>query len=341
MEARHHGWFGILLVTASALAFSTAGFFTRLIELDVWTILFWRGLFGGAFIAAFIVAQHRRRSLDVVRAIGVPGLVVTVCSAVATVCFVNALRLTTVADVAVIYAVAPFTAAAIAWVCSGERERRATLVASLVALAGVCVMFQGAASFDHVAGDLLALAMTLLMSVVMVIIRSCRSVSMLPASGLSAFLSSMLVAPLASPDAVTALDLAHLLLFGVTQFGLGLLLLTLGTRLLSASRAALIGNLELPLGPIWVWLAFAEVPPQATVVGGVIVLAAVLADMLAGQPRPRVAASVRPDDTEPLPPAAPCAPAHRPGLFLAAGKQQQVAVWIPDDERACAPRLLP
>ena len=74
-------------------------------------------------------------------------------------------------------------------------------------------------------------------------------------------------------------------MFGSAQFGLGLMLLTLGSRLISATRASLIGNLDLPLGPFWVWLAFAEVPAGPTWIGGGIVMAAVLLDLLAAAHR--------------------------------------------------------
>ena len=54
-----------------------------------------------------------------------------------------------------------------------------------------------------------------------------------------------------------------------------------GTPLVSATRGALIGVLQTPLGTLWVWLAFAEPPAMLTLVGGAIVLAAVVADMVA------------------------------------------------------------
>jgi EamA domain-containing membrane protein RarD len=54
---------GIVLVTAAAVAWSTAPFFTRLLELDSWTILFWRGLFGGGLITAFLLATQGRAGL--------------------------------------------------------------------------------------------------------------------------------------------------------------------------------------------------------------------------------------------------------------------------------------
>src|SRR5256885_5388911 len=99
---------GVGLVAASAVAYSTAGFFTRLITLDVWTTLFWRGLAAGLFIAGCIVWRHRRNTLAAVRAIGGSGLLAAACSTGATICFINALRLTAVADVMGIGAAAPF-----------------------------------------------------------------------------------------------------------------------------------------------------------------------------------------------------------------------------------------
>src|SRR5258707_8813364 len=86
-----------------------------LIKLDVWTLLFWRGIFGGVFIACCILWQHRVRAFGAFQAIGGAGILAAGCSTVSTVCFINALRLTSVADVTIIYATAPFAAAAVAW----------------------------------------------------------------------------------------------------------------------------------------------------------------------------------------------------------------------------------
>jgi drug/metabolite transporter (DMT)-like permease len=274
---------GEMLILASVLAFSTAGYFTRLIQQDVWTVLFWRGIFGGLFIAGYIVWRHRGATFDAVRSIGPIGLLVATCSTVSTICFVNALRLTTVADVNIIYAIAPFVAAALAWLWTGARERRSTLLASLVALCGVAVMFDAARLEGHLFGDLLAVTMTVLLSAMMVVIRHNQHVSMLPAACLSAFLSAIAVLPLAHPATAFGPQFVWFVLFGTTQFGLGLLLLTLGTRLISAARSALIGALEVPLACVWVWLAFGEVPSTASFAGGAIVMFAVVAELMPGR----------------------------------------------------------
>jgi drug/metabolite transporter (DMT)-like permease len=132
-------------------------------------------------------------------------------------------------------------------------------------------------------GNLLAFAMTILISGMMVVMRHHRDVDMLPAASLSAFLCVLLVWPWASPLAVTVTDFGWLVLFGTTQFGLGQLLLTIGLRSVSATRSALIGALETPLAPAIVWVALGEVPAVMTALGGAIVLVAVFLDLFAAQ----------------------------------------------------------
>lgn len=272
-------WLGIALVAASATISSAAGFFTRAVTVDAFTMVFWRCLFGGLLIAGYILWHHRGATASAIRAVGVEGLIVAACSAIATICFINALTRTTVADVTVIFAAAPFAAAALAWLWHGERQSRVTLAASALALLGVVLTVDSALAAGAIIGDLLALVATVLMAALMVIVRRRRDVSMLPASCLSAFLAVMLVMPVARPFAVSGADLATLALFG-GQFGLCLLLLTLGTRLIAAPRAALIGSLEIPLAPLWVLLAFGEMPGLMALIGGALVLLAVIADAL-------------------------------------------------------------
>ena len=275
MRARSGSTNGVWLILLWAVVVSTAGLFTRLIAADAWTVLFWRGLFGGGFIVAWILWQHQGRTAAALRAIGPAGVLAATCSTAATICFINALRLTSVADVMVIGASAPFVTAGLTWAASGEREGRITLLASTVALAGVGMTFNAAFASGQLLGDLLALAMTVLISTTMVIIRLRRDVSMQPAMALSALGCAVAVFPLARPLGNAPSDLVYLLLFGMVQFGLGMVLLALGTRLISATRSALIGLLEVPLAALWVWLAFGEMPVLMTWIGGGIIMAAV------------------------------------------------------------------
>jgi drug/metabolite transporter (DMT)-like permease len=138
----------------------------------------------------------------------------------------------------------------------------------------------------HLAGNLLALGMTILIATMMVVIRRHRDRPMLPASSLSALACVVLAWPFARPFAVTGADLGWLALFGTMQFGLGLLLLTLGSRLLPGARTALLNNIELPLAPLWVWLVFGQQPTAASWIGGSVVALALAIDLLAGRATP-------------------------------------------------------
>jgi drug/metabolite transporter (DMT)-like permease len=222
-----------------------------------------------------VIARERGNTIRAFHAIGGAGLVAAACSTAATILYVNAFRRTSVADVAVIFATAPFVTAGLGWLCLGVREAWSTLVASMVAVAGVIVMVGGAVADGHLVGDVLAFGMAICMAVMMLIIRHRAETPMLPAACLSALLCPLLVWPAAAPFSVGTGDMINLLLFGTTQFGLGLLLLTIGGQMVSATENALLNTLETPLAVAWVWLAFGEIPAATSIVGGVIVLTAV------------------------------------------------------------------
>ena len=279
-DTKTRPWLGSVLVASSAVAYSTAGYFTRLSDLDVSTMLLWRGLFAGAFIMLFIAIMHGKGTLATMRAIGWLGLLVALLSTLATVCYLNALRLTTVAEVMAINATSPFISGALAWLIIGEKEHWRIVVASVVALVGVGIMVGQSAMTGNAMGALLALAMTFSLSLMIVIMRLKKTISMLPASCLSAFLSAVVVWPFSSGTIPTGMPMLHLALFGVVQFGLGLILLTLGTRHVTALRSSLLSRVQTVLGPMWVWLAFGEIPPVATLIGGLIVISSAFAAAL-------------------------------------------------------------
>ena len=76
------------------------------------------------------------------------------------------------------------------------------------------------------------------------------------------------------------IDLVILAMFGSFQVALGLTLYMLGARLLPSAQASLIATLETPLMPFWVWLAFQETPGPRALVGGALVMGAVVADII-------------------------------------------------------------
>ena len=272
---------GIALVVAAAIAWSTAPFFTRLLPYDSWTILFWRGLFGGGLIAVLMVLLQGRAGLRDLTRMGKSGWLVAWFSTLAMIAFIPSLQLTNVSNVAIIIATGPFLAAALAWVWLREIPQLRTMLASIVALCGVMIIVGNARAGSDVIGIALAGFMALAIAAMTVMVRRHKNTSMVSAAAMSNILGSVVSIPFAHGIAsVTGFDLFILAMFGFFQVALGLTLFLLGSRLLPSSQAALISTLETPLMPFWVWLAFAEVPALRVLIGGVLVMGAVIADII-------------------------------------------------------------
>lgn len=273
MNRREHR-LGIAMVSGSAVAWSLGGLFTRLIAVDTWTMIAWRGLFGSAGLALVLAAVRRTELRGTLKTMGWVGWLFVAQSSMGMICYQAALGRTSVANVAVIYATAPFLAAGLGWAVLRERPNASAVVASLAALVGVCIMvgFGGPGSW---AGDLLAFGMTLSMAVATVVVRNFRDIPIPLTACISSLLSALICWPFGAPLAASGHDLIWLAVFGVVNFAIGLPLFVLGARRLPAIETALVGAVDAPLAPLWVWLAFRETPGPGTLLGGAIVFAAV------------------------------------------------------------------
>ena len=277
---------GSILVALSAVAWSTAGIFTKGVEADIWTVLLWRGLLAAGVMTAWLGWRRGRAELADWKHLGWAGWSAATVSSAATICFIAAFKNTAVANVAIIYATAPFAAAAIAWVWMRETPVFATLAAAGLCLVGVTVMVGGSAGTPDLTGDLLALGMTALMALMMVIMRRHPDRPMTLAVGPVSCLQLVAIAWVMGAHLdVTARELALLAGFGVVHAS-ATVLLAEGVLRIRAAEAALIGALEVPLAPLWSWLILAEIPRMPTVGGGAVVLVT-LAGYLSRETAPR------------------------------------------------------
>ncbi|WP_240536259.1 DMT family transporter [Bradyrhizobium genomosp. III] len=201
-QPRSERGLGIALVVAAAIAWSTAPFFTRLLPLDPWTILFWRGLFAGSLITVLLVVMQGRAGLRQLLVPGKAGLLVASLSAIGMVSFIPALQMTDVMNVAVLIATQPFVAAALAWLWLNEAATWRTLIASLIAFAGVVITVGGVRAGADLGGIALSCLMVLAISAMTVVVRRHRETSMVAAAALSNFIGSLVSLPFAH-------DIAH------------------------------------------------------------------------------------------------------------------------------------
>lgn len=207
-------------------------------------------------------------------------------SSFGTVTYLAAFKYTAVANISIIYAAAPLTTAAIAWVWRHERMARKTLIASMIALLGVSLTVFHSLEVGTSFGDALALLMTLSLSLMTVAARG-SDVPALVMSLLASATAGLIVLPLGHMQganfSITAADAFWLAGFGVATMAIALPCYLAGASRVAAGRAMLISALEMPLAPLWVWLAFGDIPALATVFGGILVACSIFYDLRAGK----------------------------------------------------------
>ena len=264
---------GVILVVVSAIVFSSAGIFAKGVSADAWTIIFWRGIAAATFTLIYMIL--RCGFWTEVKAFGIPALLVTIMRGAGTAAFIPTFKLSTVANVALIYAAVPFVAAALSWVFINEKPTRTVLIASLAAMVGVLIIVSNSFGSSRILGDLLAFLMTLMMAGIMVIYRKYPDTT----AALPAALSSIILLPCAvlfsTPSDVLSNELSILALFGLV-FAVASVTLSEGARRLPSAETALLSILEMPLAPILAVLILSEAPTPQAIVGGLIILCAVV-----------------------------------------------------------------
>ena len=264
---------GVILLLISAITFSTAGLFTKGVAAGSWDVIFWRGLFATALTTIWTVKRGVFR--ENFFAMGYSGWAVGVVGALGTAAFIPAFKLTSIANVSLIYAVSPLIAALLAWLVMGERISSRTMAGSVGALVGVAIIVSGSLGQISLNGDLLALCMTTAMASIMVIYRKFPDT---PGAG-PAVLQSILLLPFAAvlgtPLGVEPTEIFVLAAFGLL-FAIASVTLAEGAKRVPSGQTALLSSLETPLAPVFAFMLFTEVPNTATFLGGSLVLFAVL-----------------------------------------------------------------
>jgi len=204
--------------------------------------------------------------------------------------YVAALNLTSVANVMVIYATVPFIAAGLAFLLLREVPGMRTVIAASCAFVGVVVMAVSESGASDLAGNGFALLMTLGFAASVVIARRQRDFDTMFVTGLASGLCACACfAVIWSTGANMSLpslsQMGLLFLFAVTTQGLSYLLFLVGSRHVPSSEAGLIALLDVVLGPLWVWLVFVERPGTPALIGGALVLLAVIGYVAMPGPR--------------------------------------------------------
>jgi len=269
--------FALMLVIGGSVAVSFAGVLARLMEgADALQINFFRGVGQFSFVLLVLLFSYRRGIVTGIRGIGRPGLLGAVCVCAASICYMEAMTTTTVANTLFVLAGIPLITAIMARVFLGEQLRRETVVAIAVASLGIGIMIGEGIGAGSAYGNLMALACATLFSTYTTIIRHNRARDMLPTVLLSSSMLAAVSFMLSGGDiAISRHDMALSLLWGVALIGVANWTFIIASRHLAAAEVTFFMLLEFAAGPMWVWIFIGEDASMPVLVGGGLVLASV------------------------------------------------------------------
>jgi drug/metabolite transporter (DMT)-like permease len=276
----------IFLMIIAATLWSMAGVLTR--HLDAardFEVTFWRSVFAAVYVGAALLWQHKSQAVPRLISVGRYGVVSGAMWAIMFSCFMIALTMTTVANTLIVMSVSPLLTALFARIFLHQQIPVRTWLAIVVASGGMVWMFiDGFAQLDArgLAGMIVAMGVPLAASVnVISMKKGGHAVDLIPAVLIGGVLSALAMLPMALPFQASVHDLLILALLGFFQLGFPCMLMVRAARSLSAPELSLLALLEVLLGPIWVWLGAGEVPANATLMGGAVVLGALIFNELA------------------------------------------------------------
>ena len=276
----------VILMSIAATLWSMAGVLTRQLQAaHGFEVTFWRSVFAGLFVAFALLFQLRGKAVAKVKAVGGLGLVSGLMWCVMFCCFMIALTLTTVANTLIVMSTSPLLTAFLAWLILRQRIAARTWLAITAAFVGIVWMFAGSLkqiNATQLLGMTIAMGVPIAASINVIALKKAgHGVDLIPAVLLGAVFSAILMLPLMWPSHISMHDLSILAILGFFQLGLPCMMMVQASKTLSAPELGLLGLLEVLLGPIWAWLGAGEVPAQATLAGGAVVLAALVMNELA------------------------------------------------------------
>ena len=281
----------VLLMIVAATLWSMAGVLTRHLEAARgFEVTFWRSVFAALFVAVALLWQQRGQALASVRAVGRLGLLSGAMWSVMFCCFMVALTMTTVANTLIVMSIAPLLTAFFAWLFLHQKIAARTWLAIALACIGMTGMFVSGLSHlrgTQLAGMAIALGVPLAASVNVIALKKAgHGVDLIPTVMLGGVLSALMMLPLAWPFQASPHDIGILAILGFFQLGLPCMLMVAASKSLSAPEISLLALLEVLLGPIWAWLGADEVPAQATLMGGAVVVLALVFNEVAAMRQP-------------------------------------------------------
>ena len=268
---------GYILLLFGGFCLSWGGFIVRSFEqATVWEILFLRSFFFLLALTIFLISIYKRKTIKIIKESGLPGVLGGFVMSFSFVAFVVAMSNTTVANVVFIISTQTMFLAIFGYFYLKEKVSLTGSISIFLAMSGITIMVGDSISTGSLFGNLVALAIPINFSILVMIIRKNTNLDMVPAIFYSGIFSLMYGFFLAESFVFTLHDIFMGFLLGVPQLALGFICITIGSRTTASATVGLLMLMETLCGPLWVWLFLNEIPPLSVFIGGAVIILAII-----------------------------------------------------------------
>ena len=268
---------GPFLVFLGACTLSFGGLIVKSFEgANLWQILFWRSVFFSIVVLFFLIISHKKNFFSSIYKAGLPSLFGGMVLSCGYAGYVFAMYNTTVANANFIIQTQTIFLAIFGYIFLKEKISKLTLASIFLAFSGIFLMLGSSLTTGQMIGNIAAFVMPISFAVLILTVRKYPSVDMIPLQ-LIAGIGAVIIGYLfSSKIIVSSHDILLGFVAGFFQVGLGFIFITIGAKTTPSALVGIIMLTEAVLGPLWAWLFINETPPLVVLVGGSIVLSAVL-----------------------------------------------------------------
>ena len=268
---------GYILLLFGAFCLSWGGFIVRSFEeASVWQILLIRSVFFVIALTFFLISTYKKDTLKIFKDAGFPALVAGLVLSLSFVAYVYAMTITTVANVVFIISTQTMFLAITGYIFLKEKISLISFISIVLAMSGITIMIGDSILSGSLLGNIIALAIPINFSILVIIIRKNKNLDMVPAIFYSGIFSLIYGLILSESYTFSYHDIKMGFLLGVPQLAFGFICITIGSRSTASTTVGLLMLTETLFAPVWVWLFLNEIPPTSVLIGGAIIIGAII-----------------------------------------------------------------
>ncbi len=268
---------GYILCLLGGFFLSWGGLIIRLFDTnDIWKILTIRSFFFISALIIFLILTYKKNTIQIIKQSGFPAIIGGIFLSLSFVAYVVSMSETTVANVVFIISTQTIFLAFFAYLFLKEKISSHGLFAIILALIGMVVMVGDSINQGTLFGNLVAFAIPINFTILVMIIRKFPKLDMVPAIFYSGIFSGIYGLILAGDLNFSSNDVLMGFLLGVPQLAFGFICVTIGSKTTQSVTVGLLMLLETICAPIWVWIFLNEIPPFSVFIGGSIIIFAVI-----------------------------------------------------------------